>query len=196
METFAKLFGSLLVFVYHCFDRVVILGYMPLLIRPANIVYLFRDLRRGPDGTAPPITKEMLRQRTDEYNAWVESYRRKNDIPTEWAGKIDRFKDHLKTERERRIKEGRFGVYHILKTTEIGPSFRISNPKHPTKDPNHRIVSSQRSRYTHYYFYILDLVLDPDPRLEDGPDAPGGAGGLRAQAGRIHAQPVATTCAS
>lgn len=161
MEMFAKLFGSLLVFVYHCFDRVVILGYMPLLIRPANIVYLFRDLRRAPDGAAPPITQEMLRRRTDEYNAWVEAFARKNGVKMEWAGKIDRFKDHLKTERERRIKEGRFGVYHILKTMEVGPSFRISNPKHPTDDPNYRIVASQRSRYTHYYFYILDPVLGP-----------------------------------
>ena len=33
METFSKLFGSLLAFVYHCFDRIVILGYMPLLTR-------------------------------------------------------------------------------------------------------------------------------------------------------------------
>ena len=31
METFCKLFGSLLVFVYHCFDRIVIQGYLPLL---------------------------------------------------------------------------------------------------------------------------------------------------------------------
>ena len=66
METFAKLFGSLLVFVYHCFDRVVILGYLPLLTRPEHIVHFFRTVRRAPDGTAPPITKEMLRQRTDE----------------------------------------------------------------------------------------------------------------------------------
>ncbi len=29
METFTKLFGSLLVFVYHCFDRMVINGYRP-----------------------------------------------------------------------------------------------------------------------------------------------------------------------
>ena len=28
METFTKLFGSLLVFVYHCFDRIVINGYI------------------------------------------------------------------------------------------------------------------------------------------------------------------------
>jgi hypothetical protein len=30
METFHRLFGSLLSFVYHCFDRVVIQGYLPL----------------------------------------------------------------------------------------------------------------------------------------------------------------------
>ncbi len=29
MELFAKLFGSLLLFVYHCFDRIVILGHLP-----------------------------------------------------------------------------------------------------------------------------------------------------------------------
>ena len=30
METFTKLFGSLLAFVYHCFDRIVIQGYISL----------------------------------------------------------------------------------------------------------------------------------------------------------------------
>jgi hypothetical protein len=31
-------------FVYHCFDRVVIQGYLPLLTRPEHIVYFFRDV--------------------------------------------------------------------------------------------------------------------------------------------------------
>ena len=44
METFAKLFARFLVFVYHCFDRIVIQGYMPLLTRPEHIVHFFRDL--------------------------------------------------------------------------------------------------------------------------------------------------------
>src|SRR5450755_1075808 len=35
METFTKLFGSLLVFVYHCFDRIVIRGYLSGVSRPA-----------------------------------------------------------------------------------------------------------------------------------------------------------------
>lgn len=39
METFRKLFGNLLAFVYHCFDRIVLLGHLPLLIRPEHIVY-------------------------------------------------------------------------------------------------------------------------------------------------------------
>ena len=44
METFAKLFERFLVFVYHCFDRIVIQGYLPLLTRPAHIVHFFRDV--------------------------------------------------------------------------------------------------------------------------------------------------------
>ena len=39
METFVKLFERFLVFVYHCFDRIVIQGYLPLLTRPEHIVY-------------------------------------------------------------------------------------------------------------------------------------------------------------
>ena len=44
METFLRLFGSLLSFVYHCFDRIVIFDYPPLLSRPEHIVYFFRDV--------------------------------------------------------------------------------------------------------------------------------------------------------
>ena len=29
MDLFTQLFGSLLAFVYHCFDRIVIYGYRP-----------------------------------------------------------------------------------------------------------------------------------------------------------------------
>ena len=44
MELFAKLYSSLLVFVYHCFDRIVIHGYLSGLSRPEQVVYFFRDL--------------------------------------------------------------------------------------------------------------------------------------------------------
>src|SRR5262249_16358174 len=42
-----------------------------------------------------------------------------------------------------------------------GPSFRITIPKFPTKDPNHRILARQKSRFTHDYFYIRDEVMGP-----------------------------------
>jgi hypothetical protein len=55
----------------------------------------------------------------------------------------------------------RYGVYFILKSMEVGPSFRSAMPKHPSADPDYRILRRQRSRYTHYYFYIRDQVLGP-----------------------------------
>jgi len=42
-----------------------------------------------------------------------------------------------------------------------GRPFRVSVPKYPTKDPHHRILAPQRSRFTHYYFYIRDETLGP-----------------------------------
>jgi hypothetical protein len=44
---------------------------------------------------------------------------------------------------------------------EQGRTFRITLPKFPTPDPNHRILAVPRSRFTHYYFYIRDQVLGP-----------------------------------
>lgn len=45
----------------HCFDRIVILGHIPLLTRPENIVHFFRDLRQS-----GPITKDLFRPETGE----------------------------------------------------------------------------------------------------------------------------------
>jgi hypothetical protein len=28
-------------------------------------------------------------------------------------------------------------------------------PKYPTKDPHYRILARQRSRFTHYYFWVF-----------------------------------------
>ena len=58
-------------------------------------------------------------------------------------------------------KRGSFGVYFIFKSMEQGRTFRITVPKFPTQDPNHRILAVQRSRFTHFYFYIRDEVLGP-----------------------------------
>lgn len=156
MEEFMRLFGDLLTFVYHCFDRIVILGHLPRLTRPENIVYFFRDVHG-----VGPITKEVLRQRTTEYHQWVEAFARNQHIPIEWAEKGVRKEDYVRPRLRQMERQQRFGVYFILKSMEVGTNFRVAMPKYPSADPNYRIVARQRSRYTHYYFYIRDQVLGP-----------------------------------
>jgi len=154
MDLFTKLFGHLLVFVYHCFDRVVINGYLSGLSRPEQVVYFFRQVVGK-----PVVDKAVLRQRTTDYQNWVEAYARNHDIPIQWAEKNARKKDDLLVWLRPLERANRYGVYFILKSMEQGRTFRCSVPKFPTQDPNHRILARQKSRFTHYYFYIRDEVL-------------------------------------
>jgi len=156
MHLFLKLFGPFLQWFYHCFDRIVINGYLSFLTREGNVVYFFRDVRGE-----PVLTKELLRQRTDQYQCWVENYASKNHIPILWAEPGVRKKDWLAPSCKAQQKAGRFGAYFILRSMEQGPTFAIRHPKFPTQDPNYRILRQQRSRYTHYYFYLLDPVAGP-----------------------------------
>jgi hypothetical protein len=156
MERFTQLFGSFLAFVYHCFDRVVIHGYLTGLSRPEQAVYFFRQVL----GVAV-VNKEILSQRTDDYRGWVEAYAANHRIPMEWAEKGTRKEDYVLPALGRMEKRSAYGVYFIFKSMEQGRTFRISVPKFPTEDPNYRILAHQRSRFTHYYFYIRDEVLGP-----------------------------------
>jgi hypothetical protein len=156
MELFTRLFGDLLTFVYHCFDRIVIHGYLSGLSRPEQVVHFVRQVLG-----IPVVSKEVLSQRTDDYRNWVEAYARNHRIPMEWAEKGLRKEDHVLPALRRMEKRGAYGVYFIFKSMEQGRTFRITVPKYPTQDPNHRILAHQRSRFTHYYFYIRDEVLGP-----------------------------------
>jgi len=156
MELFAKLFSSLLVFVYHCFDRIVIHGYLSGLSRPEQVVYFFRDVIG-----VPVVDKEVLSKRTGEYRSWVQAFARNHSIPMEWAQKGVRKEDYVRPWLRRMEQAGKFGVYFIFQSMEQGPTFRCSMPKFPTQDPNHRILAAQRSRFTHYYFYLRDETLGP-----------------------------------
>jgi hypothetical protein len=156
MDVFTKLFGDMLVFVYHCFDRIVIHGYLTALSRPELVVHFFRDIV----GVAE-VSKEVLSQRTNDYQRWVEAYARNHAIPIEWAEKGVRKEDHVLPWLRRMARHNAYGVYFIFKSLEQGPTFRVSLPKYPTRDPHYRILAHQRSRFTHYYFYIRDEVLGP-----------------------------------
>ena len=156
MEEFTRLLGNLLAFVYHCFDRIVIYGYLSGLSRPEQVVHFFRNVV----GVAT-VSKEVLSQRTADYQAWVEAFARNHRLPIEWAEKGVRKEDHVLPWQRRMARQDAYGVYVILKSMEQGASFRVSVPKYASKDPNYRILARQRSRFTHYYFYIRDEVLGP-----------------------------------
>jgi len=156
MEKLVQLFSRSIRFAYHCFDRIVIRGYLSTLSRPNNLMYFFRTIKQE-----ECISKETLRRRTDQYLSWVNAYTKNNEIPIRWAEKDVRKKDDLAPIRHRMQREGRTGLYYVLKSMEQGPSFRIMKPKFPVEDPNWRIIAAQRSRYTHLYFYIIDEVLGP-----------------------------------
>ena len=131
MDLFTKLFGSLLVFVYHCFDRIVINGYLTALSRPEQVVHFFRQILG-----VPRSSKEVLSQRTNDYQDWVEAYARNHGIPIEWAEKGVRKEDYVLPALRRMEKRNAYGVYFIFRSMEQGrPSAsacRSIPPRTPT----------------------------------------------------------------
>ena len=121
MELFTQLFGDVLAFVYHCFDRIVIYGYLSGLSRPEQVVHFFRNVV----GVAA-VDKEVLRQRTADYQAWVEAFARNHRLPIEWAEKGVRKEDHVLPWQRRMARQDAYGVYFIFKSMEQGPTFRVS----------------------------------------------------------------------
>lgn len=156
METFKKLFERFLVFVYHCFDRIVIQGYLPLLTREAHIVHFFRDVHGQ-----YPITPQVLAKRTAEYRGWVDAYARNHKIPILKGEKGVSKEDHVRPYLQRMERRNQHGVYFIFTSMEMGSTFRSQMPKYPTDDPNYRIIRRCPSRFLHYYFYIRDPVIGP-----------------------------------
>jgi hypothetical protein len=90
MELFTELFGNLLAFVYHCFDRIVIHGHLSALSRPEQVVYFFWQVLG-----VPVVSQEILSQRTADYQNWLEAFARNHHTPIVWAergvGSLRRF---------------------------------------------------------------------------------------------------------
>ena len=79
MQLFLKLFEPYLQWFYHCFDRIVINGYLSFLTRAKNVVYFFHDVCKK-----PKITKEVLPERTRDYQTWVGHYARNHPLALIW----------------------------------------------------------------------------------------------------------------
>jgi hypothetical protein len=158
MQLFCKLFSAWIQFVYHTFDRIVINGYLDFFRAESHVVVFFQQVRKE-----SVITKAVLRQRTAEYVRWIESYARRQKIPLEWVPKIKgkplRHEEIVGPALERARRAQRFGVYYILMTMERGRTFRSIQLRHPTQDPNYRMIRPEFCQYRHYYFYIYDPIL-------------------------------------
>jgi len=128
MDLFTQLFGGLLAFVYHCFDRIVIYGYLSGLSRPERVVNFFHQVVG-----VPVVSREILSQRSGDYQNWVEAFARNHRIPIEWAEKGVRKENHVLPWQRRMVRAENYGVYYILKSMEQRPSFRVTVPKYPTK---------------------------------------------------------------
>src|SRR6266478_6408641 len=120
MELFTQLFGDLLAFVYHCFDRIVIYGYLSGLSRPEQVVHFFRQVVG-----VPVVGKEILSQRTADYQNWVEAFARNHRLPIEWAEKGGRRGDHVLPWQRRMARDDAYGVSFMFKSMEEGLGFRI-----------------------------------------------------------------------
>src|SRR6185437_4627955 len=164
MELFTKLFGSWLVFVYHCFDRIVLSGYLMGLQRPGQVVYWLQHVLG-----IEAITKEVLSSRTQDYVRWVEAFARNRRLPLEWAEKNVRKEDYVAPYLRRMERAGRYGVYFIFQTMEQGWTFRPGQRLVKRNGPaaDYPILHRHRARYRyyyvylHYYVYLRDEVLGP-----------------------------------
>src|SRR5438552_10482962 len=66
VDRLLALLGPAVQFVYTCWDRIVLHGYLERLQRPESLVYFFHDVV-GIDCIEPAV----LEQRTKAYKAWV-----------------------------------------------------------------------------------------------------------------------------
>src|SRR5258708_40199952 len=108
MELFEKLFGKLLLFVYHCFDRIVINGYLSGLSRPEQGVHFFRQVI-----AVPIVSKEVLSQRTNDYQNWVEAFASNHKIPIQRAQKGIRQEDYVLPRLRPERKKSAHGTHYI-----------------------------------------------------------------------------------
>ena len=80
----------------------------------------------------------------------------------EWAEKGVRKEDYVRPYLRRMGADRQIRrLLHFPKHGAGAHVFAVQSPKFPTDDPNHRILAQQRSRFTHYYFYVRDEILGP-----------------------------------
>ena len=157
MERLLVLLGTAGQFVYTCWDRIVLNGYIDRLQRPENLVYFFQEVV-GIDCIEPSV----LAQRTNAYRAWVQRVTDEQGIPVLPAPPKGVRKEDFVQPFYRRLN-GDQGIACVLTSLEQGRTFVSYAPhrKPPSGDPNYRLIKACRKRFLRLYWYIPDPVLGP-----------------------------------
>ena len=155
MERLSAVLGQAVQFVYTCWDRIVLNGYLERLQRPEYLVHFFHDVVG-----IPCIEPSVLEQRTNAYKAWVRRVTDELGIPVLPAPPRGVRKEDLVQPYYRRLKADH-GVACVLTSLEQGRTFVSYTPrwKLASGDANYRIIKSCRKRFLHYYWYVLDPVM-------------------------------------
>jgi hypothetical protein len=156
VDRLSELLGRAVQFVYTCWDRIVLTGYIERLQRPENLVYFFREVV----GIAC-LEPSVLEQRTNAYKAWVRRITDEQDIPV-LAAPSGLRKEELVEPYYRRL-HGAAGVACVLTSLEQSRTFVSYTPKHkpPSGDANYRLIKACRKRFLHFYWYVWDPVMGP-----------------------------------
>ena len=156
MDRLSAVLGQAVQFVYTCWDRIVLSGYIERLQRPENLIYFFHDVV-GINAVEPAV----LEQRTNAYKAWVRRITDERGIPVLAAPRGVK-KEDLVEPYYRHLK-GSEGVACVLTSMEQGRTFVSYVPrwKVPSGDANYRFIKACRKQFLHYYWYVLDPVMGP-----------------------------------
>jgi hypothetical protein len=156
MERLSAVLGQAVQFVYTCWDRIVLNGYLERLQRPEYLVHFFHDVV----GIAC-IEPAVLEHRTNTYKAWVRRVTDEHGIPVLAAPKGVRKEDVVQPFYHR--LKGAEGIACVLTSLEQGRTFVSYTPrwKLASGDANYRVIRSCRKRFLHYYWYVLDPVMGP-----------------------------------
>ena len=148
MDRLSAVLGQAVQFVYTCWDRIVLNGYLERLQRPENLVHFFHTVV----GIAC-IEPAVLEQRTNAYKAWVRRVTDDEGIPVLAAPKGVR-KEELVEPYYRQLK-GAAGVACVLTSLEQGRTFVSYTPRRvpASGDGNYRLIKACRKRFLHYYWY-------------------------------------------
>lgn len=157
MERLSAVLGTAVQFVYTCWDRIVLNGYLERLQRPEYLVHFFHDVV----GIAC-IEPAVLEQRTNAYKAWVRQFTDERGIPVLQAPPKGVRKEDFVQPYYQHLK-GSEGVACVLTSMEQGRTFVSYTPrwKIASGDANYRQIKACRKRFLHYYWYVLDPVMGP-----------------------------------